>query len=165
LRIIGVDPGTARTGFGILDFSADRFAVVNYGYIKTGADLPLPARLRLIYEQLQKLISDSRPGRFAIEELFFNKNTRTAMGVGEARGVAVLAAAGAGLLISEYTPLQVKQAVTGYGRATKQQVKYMVKAILGLPAPPAPDDVTDALAVAICDAFSASGRYLGNLGK
>lgn len=160
MRIIGVDPGTARTGFGIIDFSADRFAVVDYGYIKTGADLLLPARLQLIYAQLQKIIQDFRPERFAIEELFFNKNVRTAMGVGEARGVAVLAAARAGLMISEYTPLQVKQAVVGYGRATKQQVKYMVKAILGLPEPPTPDDVTDALAAAICDAFSSSGRNL-----
>jgi len=160
LRIIGVDPGTARTGFGIIDFSADRFAVVDYGYIKTGGGLLLPARLQLIYEQLQKIIQNFRPERFAIEELFFNKNVRTAMGVGEARGVAVLAAAGAGLVISEYTPLQVKQAVAGYGRATKQQVKYMVKAILGLPEPPTPDDVTDALATAICDAFSSSGKNL-----
>ncbi|MEW6276433.1 MAG: crossover junction endodeoxyribonuclease RuvC [Bacillota bacterium] len=158
MRIIGVDPGTARTGFGVIDFWADRFTVVDYGYIKTGSELPLPGRLRLIYEQLDKIIAGFRPERFAIEELFFNKNTRTAMGVGQARGVAVLTAARAGLVVAEYTPLQVKQAVVGYGRASKEQVKYMVRAILKLPAPPAPDDVTDALAVAICDAFSASGR-------
>lgn len=160
MRVMGVDPGTARTGFGIVDFLAERFTVVEYGYIQTSAGTSLPGRLQLIYEELQKIITKFRPGRFAVEELFFNKNSRTAMSVGQARGVTVLAAARSGLLVAEYTPLQVKQAVVGYGQATKQQVKYMVKVILGLPEPPAPDDVTDALAVAICDAFSATGRKL-----
>lgn len=155
-----MDPGTARVGFGVVDFLADRFTVVNYGYIKTGADLLLPARMQLIYEELKKIIVNFKPDRFAIEEIFFNKNTRTVMSVGQAYGVAILAAARAGLLVFEYTPLQVKQAVVGYGRATKQQVSYMVKVILGLPELPAPDDVTDALAVAICDAFSSLGREL-----
>ena len=154
---MGVDPGTERTGYGVVDFCADRFTVAGYGCIKTSPALSLPERLGRVYEELQKVIAAYRPGRVAVEELFFNKNARTAMSVGQARGVAILAAVRAGVAVSEYTPLQVKQAVTGYGRAAKDQVRYMVRAILNLSAPPSPDDVADALALAICDALFSSG--------
>lgn len=107
-------------------------------------------RLQIIYRELTAIIRRHQPGQFAVEELFFNKNARTALAVGHARGVAMLAAASSGLPVFEYTPLQVKQSVTGYGRAAKEQVQYMVKTILALPEAPAPDDVADALAVAIC---------------
>jgi crossover junction endodeoxyribonuclease RuvC len=160
LRIMGIDPGTARTGYGIIEFLSGRFKVIHYGCVRTEAGLPLPDRLLLIYNDLSKLIEIYRPELFAIEELFFNKNTRTVMSVGQARGVAVLAGAKAGLLIYEYTPLQVKQAVAGYGRAAKQQVEYMVKALLNLKEKPSYDDVTDALAVAICCAFSSGESNL-----
>ncbi len=146
----------------VIEFLSGRLKVVDYGCIKTEAGLPLPGRLLLIYNELIKLIEKHRPERLAIEELFFNKNTRTVMSVGQARGVAVLAGARAGLLIYEYTPLQVKQAVAGYGRAAKQQVEYMVKALLNLQGKPSQDDVTDALAVAICCAFSSGENHLNN---
>lgn len=156
---MGVDPGTERTGYGVVDFFADRFTAAGYGCIKTSPALSLPARLHRIYEELQKIIAVYRPERFAVEELFFNKNARTVMSVGQARGVAILAAVNAGVAVSEYTPLQVKQAVTGYGRAAKDQVRYMVRAILNLSTPPSPDDVADALALAICDALFSSGGH------
>lgn len=164
MRIMGIDPGTARTGYGIIEFFSGRFKVIDYGCIRTEAGLPLPERLLLIYNDLIKLIEIYHPERFAIEELFFNKNTRTVMSVGQARGVAVLAGAKTGLLIYEYTPLQVKQAVTGYGRAAKQQVEYMAKTLLNLKEKPSLDDITDALAIAICCAFSSgeNNLLLGN---
>ena len=148
--IMGVDPGTAITGYGLVRYNGSRYSLVECGCIRTSPDLPMSARLQTIYRELVGIIRHYQPEQFAVEELFFSKNARTALAVGHARGVAMLAASSSDLPVFEYTPLQVKQAVTGYGRAAKEQVQYMVKTILALPEAPAPDDVADALAVAIC---------------
>ncbi|WP_066634913.1 crossover junction endodeoxyribonuclease RuvC [Desulfolucanica intricata] len=155
--IMGVDPGTAITGFGLINYQGNRFSAIEYNCIKTPPKIPLAERLLILYREMEKVINKYRPDRFAVEKLFFNKNTRTALAVGHARGVVFLLGARAGLKIYEYTPLEVKQAVVGYGRADKQQVQYMVKTILGLSAVPKPDDVADALAVAICHAHFGTG--------
>lgn len=152
MLILGVDPGTAITGFGLVDYRSNRFSMVECGCIRTQAGLPLAERLHTLYRKLLQTIRQNEPAHVAVEELFFNNNARTALAVGHARGVILLAAAESGLPVFEYTPLQVKQAVVGYGRATKAQVQYMVKTILCLPSAPSPDDVADALAVAICHA-------------
>lgn len=162
MRIIGVDPGIARTGFGVIDFVSEQFTTLEYGCIQTCASLPAPVRLQQIYHELQEVLNRHKPSQFAIEELFFNKNSRTALAVGEGRGVTILAAANANLPVCEYTPLQIKQAVVGYGQSTKQQVQYMVKAILKLKELPNPDDIADALAVAICHAYTAAKNQLVN---
>lgn len=150
MLILGIDPGTAITGYGIVSVSGNKLKAVDYGCVRTEAKIPLYRRLQQINHEICRLIEEFKPDHFAIEELFFNKNTRTALSVGQARGVALLAAANAGLVIAEYTPLQVKQAVVGYGRADKSQVQYMVKTILSLREIPKPDDTADALALAIC---------------
>ncbi len=155
--ILGVDPGTAITGYGVLQSDGDDLSVIDYGAITTPADWLMPRRLQHIYQELTALIAQHTPTDAAIEKLFFSKNVRTALSVGQARGVALLAAAQAGLTIHEYTPLQIKQAVVGYGRAEKQQIQQMVKMLLQLAALPQPDDAADALAIAICHAHSA--RY------
>jgi crossover junction endodeoxyribonuclease RuvC len=152
--IMGIDPGFAITGYGIVKYEGNKFSVINYGAITTEASMALPQRLLEINNRLEELISIYNPNVVAIEELFFNKNIKTALTVGHGRGVAVLSAAKAGLEVFEYTPLQVKQAVVGYGRAEKAQVQQMIKAILNLQAIPKPDDVADALAVAVCHAHS-----------
>ncbi|MDD2443851.1 MAG: crossover junction endodeoxyribonuclease RuvC [Desulfotomaculaceae bacterium] len=152
MLIMGVDPGTAITGFGLIQYYGNHFSLVECGCIRTPAGEPMAERLQTLYRGLVDIISRNSPEQFALEELFFNKNTRTALAVGHARGVAMLAAAESGLPVFEYTPLQVKQAVAGYGRAGKTQVQFMVKTILAMPDVPAPDDVADALAVAICHA-------------
>lgn len=148
--IMGVDPGTAITGYGLIRYDGSRFSLVECGCVRTSPESPMSDRLNTLYRELTGIIRQYKPEQFAIEELFFNKNARTALAVGHARGVAMLAASSSGMPVFEYTPLQVKQAVTGFGRAAKTQVQYMVKTILALPAAPAPDDVADALAVAIC---------------
>ncbi len=150
MLIMGVDPGTAITGFGLVRYDGSRFALVDCGCIRTFPDMPLSGRLHFLYNELVNIICRYNPEQFAVEELFFNKNAKTALAVGHARGVAMLAAASSSLPVFEYTPLQVKQSVAGFGRAEKTQVQFMVKTILTLPAAPAPDDVADALAVAIC---------------
>ncbi len=150
MLIMGVDPGTAITGFGLVRYNGSRFALVDCGCIRTSSETPLSERLHFIYRELVDIIRRLNPEQFAVEELFFNKNAKTALAVGHARGVAMLAAASSGMPVFEYTPLQVKQSVAGFGRAEKTQVQFMVKTILALPAAPAPDDVADALAVAIC---------------
>ena len=155
--IMGVDPGTAITGYGLVDFKGNRFSPVEYNCIRTPAKMNLADRLLILYRELEKVIEKYRPDRFAVEKLFFNTNARTALAVGQARGVVLLLGAMAGLQVYEYTPLEVKQAVVGYGRAEKGQVQYMVKAILCLPEVPKPDDVADALAVAICHAHYGTG--------
>jgi len=152
--IMGIDPGFAITGYGIVEYIGNKFSVVDYGAITTEASMPLPQRLLLLSNRLEELIKMYKPEAISIEELFFNKNIKTALTVGHGRGVAVLAAARSGVDVFEYTPLQVKQAVVGYGRAEKSQIQQMVKAILNLPAIPKPDDVADALAVAVCHAHS-----------
>ena len=158
MRILGIDPGYAIVGYGIVDCINNRFSVVAYGAVTTKAGMPFPLRLKDIYNDLITLIEKYKPDVLAIEKLYFNTNTTTAIDVAQARGVIVLSAANSGIEIKEYTPLQVKQAVTGYGRAEKHQVMEMVKNILGLSAIPKPDDTADALALTICH-----GHYAGNL--
>ncbi len=148
--ILGIDPGIAIVGYGILEHAGNKFRVIDYGAITTPAGQKLSDRLRDIYESVNILIERHHPDQFAIEELFFNTNVKTAISVAHGRGVAILAATVQGLPVFEYTPLQVKQSVTGYGRADKAQVQRMVKTLLGLPEVPKPDDVADALAIAIC---------------
>ncbi len=150
MRILGIDPGTATTGYGVLDRQYNRYGVVDFGIIETTPDCPMPERLKKIYEGVTWLIKHYEPDEMAIEELFFNRNTTTAISVGQARGVIILAAAQNQLPVSEYTPLQVKQAITGYGNAEKKQVQFMVKNILQLDHIPKPDDAADALAIAVC---------------
>ena len=160
MRIIGIDPGYAIMGLGILDLKGNKFSVVDYGSITTDAGVEAAKRLQHIYAELGAIIAKYQPEEAAIEELFFNNNAKTVILVGEARGIAVLACANAGLEISEYTPLQIKQALVGYGRADKKQVQAMVKAILNLKEVPKPDDTADAVAAAICHGHSRGRRVI-----
>lgn len=152
--ILGIDPGVAIVGYGIIECSGNSFKALEYGAVITEAGTPFPERLKIIYEEISCIIEEYSPEDLAIEELFFNKNVKTAIKVGQARGVEVLAAANKGLDIYEYTPLQIKQGVVGYGRAEKVQVQEMVKMLLNLSEKPKPDDVADALAVALCHGYS-----------
>ena len=154
--VLGIDPGYAITGYGLVDYQRNHFDCLNYGVIATSADTPFPLRLLLIAQQLDILIAQWHPDAVAVEELFFRRNTTTAMGTAQARGVAVLSGARAGLPVFEYTPMQVKLAVSGYGKAEKKQVQQMVRILLNLQVLPRPDDVADALAVAICHAHSGN---------
>jgi len=154
--ILGIDPGVAITGYGAISYEGNKFKVLEYGAVLTKSGIELPQRLLKINNEITAIIQRLKPQVFAIEELFFNKNIKTALSVGHARGVAILSAANQNLPIYEYTPLQVKQAVVGYGRADKNQVQQMVKILLGLNEIPKPDDVADALAVAICHGHSAA---------
>lgn len=158
MLVLGVDPGTAITGFGCVSQEGTRLAVVEYGAIRTTADHSLAERLRQIHSDLTELLKECHPDCLAVEKLFFNRNTTTAMAVGQARGVILLAAAEQGIPVAEYTPQEVKQAVTGQGRAGKGQVGFMVQALLGLPTMPTPDDVCDALAVGICHCHRQASR-------
>lgn len=169
---LGIDPGTAIMGYGFVEngpadgtragagVSGERLRMVEYGALYTPANTPLVERLPMLYGGLLELIGEYKPEAVAIEALFFNKNARTALAVGHARGVAILAAAHAGLPVGEYTPLQVKQAVVGYGRATKEQVQAMVRILLNMDHIPRPDDAADALAVAICHIHSVGYERL-----
>ena len=150
IRILGIDPGYAIVGYGVLDYNKNRFSVVGYGAITTKAHTPLEDRLLDIYNDVITVIEKYNPDEISIEKLYFNTNSTTAIAVAQARGVIVLAARQKGVKINEYTPLQVKQAVTGYGRAEKHQVMEMVKSLLNLEKIPKPDDTADALAIAIC---------------
>ena len=152
---LGIDPGTAITGYGFVREDDGALQTVAYGTITTPSDWALPQRLVAIQRELSDLIALHRPASAAVEQLFFSRNVRTALAVGHARGVVLLALAQAGVPISEYTPLEVKQAVTGYGRAGKQQIQEMIRVLLGLPEIPKPDDAADALAVAICHVHSS----------
>jgi crossover junction endodeoxyribonuclease RuvC len=160
MRILGIDPGYAILGWGVLDYTGNRFDVVDYGAVTTDAGTDPAVRLRHIYSQLCAIIEQYEPQEASIEELFYQNNAKTVIMVGEARGVAILACANAGLTIGEYTPLQIKQALVGYGRAEKKQVQTMVKTILHLPEIPKPDDTADALAAAICHAHSSVRRIV-----
>ncbi len=153
--ILGIDPGVAITGYGAVSYEGNKFKVIEYSAILTGPELDLSQRLLKISNEITHIVKRIDPDVMAVEELFFNKNIKTALTVGHGRGVAMLAAAIQGLPVYEYTPLQVKQAVAGYGRADKPQIQQMVKTLLCLPKVPKPDDVADALAVAICHAHSA----------
>ncbi|MCM3701590.1 MULTISPECIES: crossover junction endodeoxyribonuclease RuvC [Paenibacillus] len=154
MRILGIDPGIAIVGFGFIDKQGSKLTPVQYGCIQTEAHTPEEERLLHVYEGMVQLIEKYKPDAVALEKLFFNRNVTTAMSVGQARGVLVLAAVQKGLPVSEYTPMQVKQAIVGYGKAEKRQVQEMTRMFLKLQAIPKPDDVADALAVAICHAHS-----------
>jgi len=160
LRVLGIDPGTAITGYGIVEGEGDELTVLAFGVITTPAHQPLAQRLQQIYRELQALIAKWQPHSAAVEELFFSKNARTALAVGHARGVILLALTDAGLPIQEYKPAEVKQAVAGYGAAPKEQVQSMVQLLLGLKEVPRPDDAADALAIAICHLHSARWQSL-----
>ena len=153
--ILGIDPGLAIIGYGVIKYDGRKMTIVDYGTITTEAGVPLPRRLSSIYDSMASLIDKFKPDAIAFEELFFNKNVKTALTVGHARGTALVCAEKSGTELYEYTPLQVKQAVCGYGRADKQQVQAMVKMILNLKEIPRPDDAADAVAVAICHAHSS----------
>jgi crossover junction endodeoxyribonuclease RuvC len=153
--VLGIDPGTAITGYGLVREENGQAMAVDYGAITTPSDLPLPDRLKLLQRDLAAVIEQHHPDQSAVEQLFFNKNVRTALAVGHARGVVLLTLAQANVPIYEYTPLEVKLAVTGSGRADKRQVQQMVTLLLNLSKIPKPDDVADALAVALCHLHSA----------
>ena len=155
MRIIGIDPGYAITGFGVIDYQGNHFNLIKSGAIETKAGTSFPNRLQKIYDDMMGLIDEYKPDAISIEELFFNTNTTTAIGVAQGRGAVLIAASKTQTPIYEYTPLQVKQSVTGYGRADKKQVQAMVKAVLKLDKVPKLDDTTDAMALAICHAHSA----------
>ena len=156
--ILGIDPGLAIVGWGVIEYQSMRFRTIACGSITTEAGIPTEDRLAEIYDGMTQLIARYHPDAIAVEELFFNTNITTGIRVAEARGVILLAARQAKVDIFEYTPLQVKQSVVGYGRAEKKQIISMVTMLLGLPAPPKPDDTADALAIAICHAHSGGSK-------
>lgn len=159
MRILGIDPGYATVGYGVIDANGCRFSTIGYGAITTPAKTPFPARLKSIYDDMCTIIDKYKPEELSIERLYFNTNTTTAIDVAQARGVIVMAAHSKGLTVNEYTPLQVKQAVTGYGKAEKRQVMEMVKSLLHLQSIPKPDDTADALALALCHGHYAGSCY------
>ena len=159
MRILGIDPGTARLGYGVIEDSP-QLSVVTFGCLTTPSTDDQPDRLLSIYRQLGEIITATAPDEVAVEQLYFNQNVTTAFAVGEARGVVLLRAAEAGCPVSDYSPLQVKQALVGYGRADKRQVQTMVSMALALDKPPRPDDAADALAVAICHAHMRTAQQL-----
>lgn len=160
---MGIDPGFAITGYGIVKYEGNKFSAIEYGAVLTKASEAFAERLLKLEDRISELIGLYKPDAISIEELFFNKNIKTAIMAAHGRGVALTAAARSGAKVYEYTPLQVKQAVVGYGRAEKAQVQQMVKIILNLPEIPKPDDVADALAVAICHGHSYKmGQITGN---
>lgn len=160
--ILGIDPGYAIVGWGVLEYKANKFRVIDYGAFTTEAKTPFPLRLCDIYNGLCDIIKKYQPEVLSMEKLFYNNNAKTVIDVAQARGVITLAAQQNGLKIAEYTPLQVKQSVTGYGRAVKKQVQEMTRIILNLEKIPKPDDTADALAMAICHAH-CSGSLLGSM--
>jgi crossover junction endodeoxyribonuclease RuvC len=166
MLILAVDPGTASTGYAVIELTLDKkFIVKEYGVVTTSSNVSIEKRLEHIFGRITQLIKKFRPGEIVLEQIFFNTNNRTAIAVGQARGVCLLAAAQASLKVYEYTPLQVKQAVVGYGRAEKSQVQKMVQMILGLSKTPTPDDAADALALAICHVHSLGNRQILELSQ
>ena len=163
--ILGIDPGLAIVGWGVLEYTNARFRVLGYGSIETPAGMETPERLQIIFHDLRAIIEKYHPDEMAVEELFFNTNVTTGITVAEARGVILLSGIQHGITVAEYTPLQVKQAVVGYGRAEKKQVITMVTTLLGLPKPPKPDDTADALAIAVCHAHSGCSRLANYYNK
>ncbi|OGC21347.1 crossover junction endodeoxyribonuclease RuvC [candidate division WOR-1 bacterium RIFOXYB2_FULL_42_35] len=150
MRTLGIDPGIATTGFGLVEENGQKLVFVEHGVIKTSPQQNSKDRLQKIFIEAKKIIKDFKPQAVAIEKLFFGKNAKTAMAVSQARGIMLLSAAEAGVSVTEYSPLEVKIALTGYGRAEKKQIQQMVKILLGLADVPKPDDAADALAIAIC---------------
>lgn len=166
MLVIGIDPGTATTGYGLVRDNEDgSLAMVDYGVILTSPALSMPQRLLELHQRLLEILLLHRPHSGAVEKLFFQRNVTTAISVGQARGVALLALAESDLPVAEYTPLEVKQAVVGYGGADKNQVQQMVRAVLGLDVIPHPDDAADALAIAICHLHTAKVNQLYNSGQ
>jgi len=158
--VLGIDPGTARMGYGVVSREGSQLEMIDYGCLETTNDRPLEQRLLIIHEGLTDLIETHRPEAMGVERLFFNKNVQTAMAVGQARGVVLLVAAQHGLPVFEYGPHEVKLAVTGYGRAPKDQVQRMVQLVLSMSQIPKPDDAADALAVAVCTAHAATPQQM-----
>lgn len=154
MRILGIDPGTGILGFGVIDVQGDKAQLVDAGVIRTPVKQDDAIRLVTIYEELTDIIAQNKPQLMSVEKLFFAQNVTTAMSVAQARGVVLLCGQQAGLTIHEYTPLQIKQALTGYGRADKKQMQEMVRVVLQLKEQPKPDDCADALAAAICHSMS-----------
>ena len=154
MLVLGIDPGTAICGYGLVEAEGSRLRPIHYGAVLTDKTLSDQQRLAIIYDGLTEIVKEYKPEAMAVEQLFFNKNVTTAITVGQARGVILLVAAHQNLKLVEFTPLQVKQAVTGYGRCDKEQVTFMVQKLLNIKEKPRPDDVSDALAVAICAAHS-----------
>jgi len=151
--ILGIDPGTAALGYGLIQGNKDNLKLIKYGCITTESKQAMPLRLHLIYEEVKKLIQKYKPDQLAVEEIFFAKNSKTALKVGQARGVILLLGAEHRIPVFDYAPLQVKQSIAAYGRADKEQVQKMVQVILKLEKLPEPDDAADALAIAICHTF------------
>ena len=161
MRILGIDPGYAIVGYGAIEHSRGKSKMIGYGAITTQPGPDISLRLREIYQDMCKLLDTIRPDAVAVEELFFTNNVTTGIAVAEARGVILLACAQRGLIPAEYTPMQVKQGVVGYGKAEKKQVMEMTRSLLGLKALPQPDDAADALAVALCHAHTAGSLLAG----
>ena len=155
IRILGIDPGYAIVGFGVLDYDGSRFTPIEYGAVLTEAGTPFPDRLKAIHEDIEFIFNKFKPDCMAVERLYFTTNQKTAIDVAQARGITVLSAATRNIPVSEYTPLQVKLSVTGYGKAEKRQVMEMTRQLLSLAQIPKPDDAADALAIAICHGHSA----------
>lgn len=164
MRILGIDPGYATIGFGLIEAARGQTQMLNYGAISTPAGIPFARRLEILYDDMTQLLKETQPEALSIEQLFFGNNITTGIDVAHGRGVILLAAQKAGIPIFEYTPMQVKQSVVGYGKATKLQVMDMTKRLLHLQAVPRPDDAADALALALCHARSATSM-LSRLGK
>jgi crossover junction endodeoxyribonuclease RuvC len=154
VKILGIDPGIGRTGWGVIEVQSSKFKIQNYGCIETSKELPLEKRIESLYDQLSRIIKEEKPDEIAVEELFFNTNVKTALAVGQARGVVLLLASQNTLPLGEYSPMEVKLAITGYGKAEKRQVEQMMMALLKLKVKPKIDDTSDALAVALTHAFS-----------
>lgn len=152
--VLGIDPGIAIMGYGVIEFNGNKVKVLENGVITTSSKTDTPKRLEILYDNLDNIIKEYKPDEFAIEELFFNQNVKTAITVGHARGIQVLCAQQNKLDIFEYTPLQIKQAITGYGRASKKQMQMTITSLLNLRAIPKPDDAADALSVALCHVLS-----------
>lgn len=159
--ILGIDPGYAIVGYGVLDYKNNHFSIVDYGAITTDAGIKFNRRLEIIYDELTEIIEKYRPQAMSVEKVFYNSNAKTVIDVSQARGVIMLAAEKQRLAVFEYTPLQVKQSVVGYGRADKKQVQEMVRRILNLEKVPKPDDTADALAMAICHAHTSGSAASG----
>lgn len=157
--ILGIDPGYAIVGWGVLEYQGNRFTIRGYGAITTPAGMDFPRRLQMIYEDMNTVLQKYRPDVLSIEKLYFTNNKTTGIDVAQARGVILLAATMHGLKVHEYTPMQVKQSVVGYGKAEKRQVMEMTKILLRLPCVPKPDDTADALALAICHAHCAGSNF------
>jgi crossover junction endodeoxyribonuclease RuvC len=157
MLVLGIDPGTATTGYGLVTETLDgNLKAIDYGVILTPAEMPMPERLLILHRRLNEIILLHQPDNGAVEKLFFQRNVTTALSVGQARGIVLLSLAEAGKPVAEYTPMQVKQAICGYGGADKHQVQEMVRALLGLKDIPRPDDAADALAIAICHLNSSA---------